>query len=187
VCTYFVNKLNTEYNQDFCIQHIVCRYFFCYSAGKVSVEENQMSRKIALGIFLLAIIFFLMPWVNISCAGNEIFSASGFDMVRGSYNVPTEVAGETPMENEPIAIAALAVAGVGFIIAFFRGGFGRFLRVLAGIAGVALMVWLKFRFDDQIHGQGQGILQLNYMVGYWLTLGAFAVAAVVSLFKSEST
>lgn len=145
-----------------------------------------MGRKIALGVFLLAIIFFLMPWVNISCAGTELFSASGFDMVRGSYNVPTEFADEASMENEPIAIGALAAAGVGLIISLFKGGFGRLLRILAGIAGIALMVALKFKIDDQIRGEGEGILQLNYMAGYWLTLSAFAVAAVISLFKSEN-
>jgi hypothetical protein len=145
-----------------------------------------MGRKIALGIFLLAIIFFLMPWINISCAGNEIFSASGFDMVRGSYNVPMDVADEVSMENEPLAIWALVAAAGGLIFSLFQGGFARFLRILAGLAGAVLMVWLKFKFDDQVRGQGEGILQLNYLIGYWITLGAFVVAAVVSLFKGEN-
>jgi hypothetical protein len=143
----------------------------------------MMIRIIGLSIFLLAIIFFLLPWVNVSCAGTEIYSVSGFDMVRGSYNIPSEIADETPMENEPLAVYALVAAGVGLVFSLFGSGFGRILRVLAGIAGVVLMVWLKFKIDDQIKGTGEWIVQVNYLIGYWLTLCAFALGTVVNLFK----
>jgi hypothetical protein len=145
-----------------------------------------MGRIIVFGIFLLAIIFFLMPWISVSCAVTEIFSASGLDMVRGSYNIPSEFSGGTSTENEPIAIYALVAAGVGLIVSIFRGGIWRFLRVLAGVAGIAFMVWLKFKLDDNMRGAEASMLQLNYLLGYWLTLGAFALATVVSLFIKDS-
>ena len=145
-----------------------------------------MARLIVLCLFLAAIIFFLLPWISISCQGTEIFSASGFDMVRGSYNVPSDIPSDsTSTENEPIAIYALAAAGVGLIVSIFRGGIWRFLRVLAGLAGVGFMIWLKFHLDEQLQGGTQIILQFNYEIGYWLTIGAMALAAVLSIFIKD--
>jgi hypothetical protein len=62
-----------------------------------------VTRKIVLGIFLLAIIFFLMPWVSVSCMGEDIIQISGLDMVTGSYDVPSgeEFAGMRS-ESEPL-------------------------------------------------------------------------------------
>jgi hypothetical protein len=141
-----------------------------------------MVRIIVTIIFLLAIILFLMPWISVSCAGTEIMSASGLDMVRGSYNIPSEFSDDTNQENEPIVIGVLAAAAVGLIFSFFKGGVMRVLRVISGLAGAGLLVWLKFKFDDQIRGEEEGILQINYQIGYWLTLGSLAVAAVLSIF-----
>lgn len=145
-----------------------------------------MGRFIVLCLFLAAIIFFLLPWVSVSCQGTEIMSASGFDMVRGSYSIPDSIPSDTTTsESEPIAIYALAAAGVGLIVSIFRGGIWRLLRVLAGLAGVGFMVWLKFHLDDQLLGETQLILQYNYEIGFWLTLGAMALAAVLSIFISD--
>jgi hypothetical protein len=144
-----------------------------------------MGRIIVFVLFLAAIIFFLLPWASVSCAGNELISASGFDLVRGSYNVPSGLGSGAPTGNEPIAIYVLAAAGVGLIVSIFRGNIWRFLRVLAGLAGVGFMIWLKFKIEDQIYSQGQGMLQINYLIGAWLTVGALALAAIVSMFLKD--
>jgi hypothetical protein len=47
------------------------------------------------------------------------------------------------------------------------------------------MVWLKFHLDDQLVGETQIILQYNYEIGFWLTLGAMGLAAVLSMFISD--
>jgi hypothetical protein len=143
-----------------------------------------MFRFIVLAIFVLAIVFFLIPWISISCENVEIFNASGMDMVRGSYNVPGDSDGIST-ENEPIAMYALIAAGVGVLVCIFRGEIWRILRVLAGLAGVGFLVWLKFHLDEQMQGSEESMLQLNYLIGYWLTLGALALAAVVSIFVKD--
>jgi hypothetical protein len=161
-----------------------CRYFW-YSSGKFGVKERQMGRIIVLGLFVLAIIFFILPWASVSCSGNELFSASGFDLVRGSYNVQGNLPLGVTLENEPIAIGVLIAAGVGVIFSIFRGNIWRYLRVLAGLTGIGLMVWLKFKIEDQIYNQGQGLLQINYLIGTWLTVGALALASIVGLILKD--
>jgi hypothetical protein len=150
-----------------------------------------MTRKIALGIFLLAIILFLMPWVSVSCMGTEIASASGYDMVRGSYNVNSEYVSSAP-GSESYAIWALVAAGIGLIFSFFEGGIAVVVRVLSGLAGIVLMVALKIKLGNDFNDMGNqlgngtgGIIQLNYLAGYWLTLAAFALAAIISAINKE--
>jgi len=144
-----------------------------------------MTRKIVLGIFLLTIIFFLMPWMNISCMGTPVVTVSGYDMVRGVYDVPDEVT-DGSSESEPLVIWALVAAGVGLIASLFKAKIMVFTRILAGIAGVALLIALKFKIDNDVYGQGQGVAQVNYLIGYWLTLIAFAAAVIVSFIKRDS-
>jgi hypothetical protein len=153
-----------------------------------------MTRKIALGIFLLAIIFFLMPWVNVSCSGSPLATVSGYDMVRGVYNVPGEYATDAP-DSEPFAILALVAAGVGLIFSFFGGGTAVIMRILSGLAGIAFLVALKIKLGNDFTrdignqmGNSAGMLiQLNYQAGYWLTIVAFAAATVVSAINKKIT
>jgi len=149
-----------------------------------------MTRKIALGIFLLAIIFFLMPWVSVSCAGQDIIQVSGLDMVTGSYDVPAgEELGDMPSESEPFAIWALVAAAVGLIVSLFAWKIGYILRILSGLAGIGLLIALKTKisndFTSQMSDEMMGIVQVKYLIGYWLTLVAFAAAAIVSAIKNE--
>jgi hypothetical protein len=154
-----------------------------------------MIRKIVLGIFLLVIILFLMPWVNVSCAGASIVEVSGFDMVTGNYNVPQEYAGSSSgSNNEPLAIGVLAAAVAGAIFSLFSGKFGIFMRVLSGLAGIALLIALKIKLGNDFRDSSAdtsnemyGVVQLRFLIGYWLTLGAFAVAAILSVIKKDVT
>jgi hypothetical protein len=150
-----------------------------------------MARKIALGIFLLAIIFFMLPWVSVSCAGQDIVQVSGFDMVSGSYNIPAEdeFVG-VDAESEPLAIWALVAAGVGVFVSLITWKIGYFLRIFSGLAGIGLLIALKIKlnndFSSELTGEMAGFLQLKYLVGYWLTLVAFAAAVIVSAIRSEN-
>lgn len=149
-----------------------------------------MIRKIIAGVFLLAIIFFLMPWVSVSCMGTSIVSVSGLDIVRGSYNVPSEYAGQTDTENEPLALYALIVAGAGLVLSLIPWSAAAILRALAGIAGVALLIALKFKLDGDAAGEDlgsmNGVLTLKYEIGYWLTVIAFAAAAILSFIRRKA-
>jgi len=149
-----------------------------------------MVRTITLGIFLLAIIFFLLPWVSISCAGEELVQVSGLDMVTGSYDVPgnEDFAGASG-ETEPLAIWALGAAGAGLIFSLFTSNFSRVLRVLSGLAGIGLLVWLKIKIGNDVgadlFAEANGFVQVNYLYGYWLTIAAFAAAAIISAIKPK--
>ena len=148
-----------------------------------------MIRTITLGIFLLAIIFFLLPWMSVSCAGEELIQVSGLDMVTGSYDVPGNEELPTSGEREPLAIWALGAAAVGLIFSLFTSNFSRVLRVLSGLAGIGLLIGLKIKIGNdigvEIPAEASGLIQVNYLYGYWLTIAAFAAAAIMSAVKSK--
>jgi len=149
-----------------------------------------MVRTITLGIFLLAIVFFLLPWVSVSCAGEDLVRVSGMDMVTGSYDVPgNEEFAATNGETEPLAIWVLGVAAVGLIFSLFTSDFSRVLRVLSGLAGIGLLIWLKIKIGNDVSAglpaEASGLVQVNYLYGYWLTLAAFAGGAIMSAVKSK--
>jgi hypothetical protein len=149
-----------------------------------------MVRIITLGIFLLAIIFFLLPWMSVSCAGEDLVRVSGMDMVTGSYDVPgNEDFTGTSGETEPLAIWALGVAAVGLIFSLFTSDFSRVLRTLSGLAGIGLLIGLKMKIGNDIGAElpaeASGLVQINYLIGYWLTLAAFAAAAFISAVKPK--
>lgn len=143
-----------------------------------------MIRKIVLGIFILAIILFLMPWIDISCTGVPIMSASGIDMVTGSYDVPKDYTNNNP-QSEIFAILALIAAIVGLIACLIRHKIAFFTRVISGIAGIVFLIALKLKIDKDIFSQSEGVLQVNYLIGYWLTIIAFVAAIVVSLIRKR--
>ncbi len=161
-----------------------------------------MGRLIVLILFLAAIIFFLLPWASISCMGTDLVTASGFDLVRGSYNTTdfsdlgglgdlgdfgdVDIPSTTSTESEPIAIYVLIAAGVGLIMSIFRGGIFRALRVVAGLAGVGLMIWLYFHIKGEIPADAQAFIQINLLIGAYLTTGALALAAILSLILKDS-
>jgi hypothetical protein len=149
-----------------------------------------MVRIITLGIFLLAIIFFLLPWMSVSCAGEDLVRVSGLDMVTGSYDVPgNEDFAGTSGETEPLTIWALGVAAVGLIFSLFTSNFSRVLRALSGLAGIGLLIGLQLKISNDfgagLPAEASGLVQVNYLYGYWLTIVAFALAAIMSAVKPK--
>jgi len=79
------------------------------------------------------------------------------------------------------------------IFSFFGGGVGVIMRILSGLAGIVFMIALKIKLGNdfandmgnQLGNEAAGMIQLNYQAGYWLTLIAFASAAVISAVKKE--
>jgi hypothetical protein len=147
-----------------------------------------MKRKIILGLFVLAIILFLLPWVSLSCAGTTMTSASGLDMITGKHYETSSAFGspsDNEMDSQPLAIAALAVAVIGIILSLVNWKRAFILRVGLGIAGVVLLIALKLKLDKEVTQEGQGMLQINYLFGYWMTMICFAAASVVNFFKDN--
>lgn len=126
------------------------------------------ARKISPALFALIIICFLLPFVSISCGGQEIAKLSGIQMVTG-----TTIQGEE-MPPNALAIITLAIAAIGLGVGFWKSYYSAIPSFLAGVVGFITTLMLKSGLDEEIISQGGST---EWGAGYYLTLILFLAAA----------
>jgi len=146
-----------------------------------------MARKISPAIFGIALICFLLPWVNVSCQGQRVASFSGFQLVTGTTIEEPVMFGpkkERKIKSEPFAILALLATIAGLGVGFLKGKTGSSGTAVIGGVGIIMLLLLKSKLDNEIFKQGQGLLQLDYMAGFYLTLLLFLLAIGVNIYSA---
>lgn len=151
-----------------------------------------MVRRISLVLFLLVVMLFLLPWVSVTCAGQEILQLSGLELVAGTEY---DIMGETGRyDGELLAIITLVIAVLGIVSFFIKNRLGRISRGVLAVLGMIFLFSLKFKLDGDIKTEGEGILQTSYLAGFWLTFVSFFAVAVTNIVnftqlrkQSEST
>jgi hypothetical protein len=154
--------------------------------------------RISPAFFIIVVISFLLPFVRITCDGQEMAKMTGLDLATGAeVKVPgmEEEAGEaeegevtikpSDREPEPLAIAALACAIVGIVLGIATAKKAPILPGIMGIVGIVMLVLLRFSLEGDMGEmpteEGMSGPQIEYMYGYWLAIAGFALAAIVSL------
>lgn len=168
---------------------------------------------LARGAKGVALLLFLLPWVTVSCAGQDLVSMSGVDLATGTVTMRNPITGatETPPGAGPgrdmavIAAALLIIASLA--LTFILGRSQSALLAMAGsAAAAALLCYTIFiRLPGEMRnaplaqgGRGEGaealgmnaqqmaeMIQINIQIGFWLTVAAL-MAAVVLNFMSRS-
>jgi len=138
--------------------------------------------KITPALFVLSLLLFLLPWVNVSCGGQTVVSISGFEMVTGTQVSAQSQYGRSrsqKVETEPIAILLLLVTIAGLI------GFTKFkniymIEAILGAVGIILMIVLQLKLNVDA---GKERFGLSWQFAYWLNLFVYIGIAVISLIK----
>ena len=94
-------------------------------------------------LFLLVILFFFLPWMSVSCFGEELLSASGTDIMGITQidNIPSEIAGddygiEDALGSEAVLLyIAVLLAVAGGVLFFLPGRQGSYVRAGTGGRG----------------------------------------------------
>ena len=110
---------------------------------------------------LLAILFFFMPWVLVSCGGQEIGTLSGWELAAGA-----NLGGE-PIQNNPLLFILLALAILAFLlVALPHAMTFAVLEILLGVAAAAflLFAYSQMRGGTIRDGAG-GIIQIKPQLG----------------------
>lgn len=164
-----------------------------------------MSRKvISPALFGIIVICFFLPWVNVSCQNYKIASISGIEFVTGKTLVDPQMFNQKfgmqnfpskkPSKQEKInpqlyVILALICIVAGIILSFVKGRIGSLTTSIAGVAGFILIILQKFKLETELVKQSQGLIQIDYLLGFYLTL-IFLLSAVAvniySLIRSEA-
>lgn len=179
-------------------------------SASASLDENALGRfaQIARVVALLA---FLLPWVTVSCAGQQIASVSGFRLATGAATTvrnPATGALETHsgLVNIAVLIAAVAIM-LALLVGFVRMGRNGVLA-RAGLSGAAALLSIYAVLVD-IPGQVNAGLQqrqappaagdfgssladsvahairVDAAIGFWITLLALITACALDWFSQR--
>ncbi len=144
-----------------------------------------MGRKISPAIFGLALICFFLPFVNISCGGQKFMSFTGVQLVTGTTINEPGMFGQkqnNKVQGEFLALLAVVAVVVGLILSFLKDRTSAILTAIIGGAGAVLLLLLKSKMDNDVFREAEGMIQLEYTIGFW---GAFLLnitAAVLNVF-----
>jgi hypothetical protein len=148
-----------------------------------------VKRKISSSLFGLVLICFFLPFMTVSCQSRKISSFTGVQLVTGiSINSGDSFYGQSTtrqVRGEPLAFFAVAFAIVGLGIGLSNWKKNSKWSMGSAIAGLVFMLLLKSKIDNDVLTQAQGMVQVDYDIGFWGSILLFFAAAVVNFLSFQ--
>ncbi len=144
---------------------------------------QETLKKFSPALFVLILICFLLPWVNFSCQGQPLLTLSGFQLVTGTTFKQEDILGETreeKIEPEPLAIVVLIFTILGFGAGFIKHRKASLISSIIGVIGLTLLLFLKSKIENEVATKGEGSIQTEFTVGYWVTFFLFIGAVALN-------
>lgn len=134
-----------------------------------------------------AIVGFFLPWILVSCSGQQIASLSGYQLSRGGI-VPTAYGMSDPIPGKPKMFVILGAVGISlliFVLSFFFKGLSKYfsgIQILLGIIGAIFLYIARSEIHNEWIVQGEGLfagVELYYQLlsGFWIT--TFGIAGII--------
>lgn len=135
-----------------------------------------------VAIFIL--FCFFLPWVSVSCAGQNVVSLSGYDLASGLNMNSGLGAGRTVGDPWLYAIPLAALLSFVFALTTMNRNAGTgpasWQLVVALFAiGVLLFKWLQL--ENDVPETSMGMVTINTELGLWGTVGGLIVLVVGAL------
>lgn len=144
------------------------------------------SRSIRVGPFLIALLCFVMPFLQISCDDKALIRMTGVNLITG-VEMKEPMSEETQrISPNPFAIVALVAAILGLVVALAGGKGSSWMEAVMGGCGALALLFLKFRMDADVLSHSSGMpLSVQYLVGFWGAMGSMAAALVLALRRTK--
>lgn len=136
-------------------------------------------------LLIVALLGFFLPFFSVSCSGEKLMSLTGTNMVTGvtveSSGSMSSTRDERQIDPSPFAIGAALVGLIGLAASFRSGRPGRTLPAGAGLLATVSLLVLYSRVMAEADDMP---LSVDTEFGFWLTLMAFAGAALAGAWPS---
>lgn len=144
-----------------------------------------MFRKLPPAAYLLALICFLLPFVEVSCNGQKVVSLTGIQLLSGP-----QVGGGTGMFAQPqqqvkpeTSVVIAFVAGIaGLVLSVLKQRRTDIIGAVCGIVGGASLLALQQSILSGAPPQAMGLIQVQYQPAYFLSVLLFFAGAAVSFY-----
>jgi hypothetical protein len=133
---------------------------------------NRIFRKISPAALILTLICFFLPFVTFSCDGTRM-TFSGIQLVTGVTIQQPQMFGAPKnqrVDPEPLAILAFLAAAGGLGLSFLKGKKGPGASAVLSALAVIFLLALKSGIDSDALRQGQGMVEVHYETGFYLSL-----------------
>lgn len=145
---------------------------------------QSSGRYISLSTFLLILLCFLLPFLRITCSGQEILNLSGYELAFGATKTIDTGWDSRTEKAEPVvsALVCLIAAIVGAGLTFVSGKSGSLMRLIAAAIGFILLCIVPVEVRAKMGSRSAGAdIGVKLGVGWIVTSLLFIGAAVVSI------
>ncbi|MGD1046670.1 MAG: hypothetical protein ABR936_15285 [Bacteroidota bacterium] len=133
-------------------------------------------------VFGIVLICFMLPWVNLSCQGQNAATFSGIEIVTGI----TVQQQNQKIKSEPLAVAVLVLTILGLALSFLKDKRSSIIPGIIGVAAFILLLLLKSKIDTDASNQS---IQVQYAIGFWMVLilliGAIALNGYLYFYSNK--
>lgn len=157
-----------------------------------TTPQESKSRQLRLAPFALALICFLLPFVEVSCQGQKLADLNGVQLSFGTTLQQRDpFSGQIKTQHvnrEPLVLGALIGAVLATAYCFVPGPRGKKVSAILGLLTLLLLLFAKSKISSDALREGNGVLQVNFGIGYTFTCVLLVVGAAISFWQmSQST
>ena|GEM_PF-1413184 len=140
------------------------------------------NRGFSASLFVLVLLALMLPFARVTCSGEEVARLSGYEIAFGKQFKAMANSGEQRKAGpNPLALLVVTAAVVGLLCCLKGGRESTIARSAAGGTGLILVLLLAGDIGNKVGKEGQGMLKVEFLIGYWLCLLLFAGAGLASL------
>lgn len=144
-----------------------------------------MLRKLPPAAYLLALICFLLPFVEVSCNGQKVVSLTGIQLLAGP-----QVGGGTGIFAQPqqqvkpeTSVVVAFVAGIaGLVLSVLKQRRTDIIGAVCGIIGGGSLLALQQSILSGAPPQAMGLIQIQYQPAYFLSVLLFFAGSVMMFY-----
>lgn len=132
--------------------------------------------------FALVVLFFVLPFVQVSCQQQKLMTFTGFQMAFGTEIHEPQMFGPSrtrQVSGEVTILLAFFAALAGLGCSFLRGKAGNLSTAICGSVGFLLLLVFKVRLDNEVLKQSGGVLSVEYLFGFGASCLSFLASAVL--------
>jgi len=144
----------------------------------------------------IALLAFLLPWMTVSCSNTKVAEANGWELVLGRIRPVIQSASDAAPRADHLnyyLAAAVALIVVGLVLSLMRRNMA--VPVVATSLGALALIYAganqyssqrlaeaaaKSGRESNIDQVAASLIRVDWQIGYWVALGALAIAAVLA-------